>query len=172
VSAGNPRVFVLVLTLVFLAGAGALLAGVFYPPVAAVWRARAWPSLHCVIEEAGIDEHRDSQGTSRYSARVRYRYTLGGTQHLGTRISFLTASHRERSRAQAEVEHLQPGRTVPCFADPSAPDEAVLDRKLGRLAGWAAGPLIWIVVTLVAIRALMRRAPRRAESGGARQKMP
>lgn len=153
---GNPRPFVLVLTLVFLAGTGALLAGVFYPPVAAVWRARGWTPVRCTIDESGVAEHRDSQGASRYSARVRYRYELGGAEHVGTRISFLTTRSGRRARAQAEVEHLRPGDTVPCFVDPSAPHAAVLDRRLGRLAGWIAAPLIWMVLTLVVVRALVR----------------
>ena len=51
-------------------------------------RSRSWPTVTGVITESRVDSTRDRDGQWSHTARIRYRYTVGGKTYNGDTISY------------------------------------------------------------------------------------
>ena len=131
-----------------------LFFGTFYVIGAAllVWALRTrsqqrdaldWPSVDGEVMERRLVEHRDG-GDFTYEVQVRYRYSVAGVDHDGTRIAIGYGPTDDRALHEQLSDRIEVGRTLPVHHDPARPDHSVLvvnarrplDSVLAFALGW------------------------------------
>jgi hypothetical protein len=80
-------------------------------------RIARWPVVEGWLDEVHLQEGPRSKGSSMFSAEVRYRYDVGGTQYEGRRVAI--DEYRDRS---AEVLESRLRRLAPPFREASRDD--------------------------------------------------
>lgn len=96
------------------------------------YQSRSWPSTQGKITSSYIKKQVNKKsGTNRtttsFSAKVHYRYMVGGTTYSGDRICFGgTYSGGKRSLAKKVADSYPKGKKVTVYYDPENPKEAVL----------------------------------------------
>ena len=89
---------------------------------------------------------KDAQGFTQtsisYSVRVKYSYTVEGSNYEGNTVGFGTMSHNERSDAQEELKSYPKGKTIDVYYDPENPSDSVLNKGVF----W---PMYIVVVVMV-----------------------
>lgn len=116
-------------------------------------RSRLWQATDGRIERALIT--REGHGSRTiWGARVRYSYCVGGTNHQGSRVRFVTTFGqyaRVADGARADVAKYAAGAAVTVYYDPADPARATLERNR---TGLAFG-LTVVVLLLIAAFALV-----------------
>jgi hypothetical protein len=124
--------FVWVWAALFVAfGVGAALLGALEWDRAAA--STGWPTVSgTVVESKVIHSTTRHKGRTResHSARVTYRYEVGGAELQGSRISFRFGSS-SKSAAEATVEKYPEGSQVQVHHDPDDPSLACLEPGTG-----------------------------------------
>ena len=87
-----------------------------------------WPQESALLEEVQLAEsHGDS---TTYAVEARYRYTVNGEAHVGTRVGLHTGKDNIGSWQQDTYRELSRARDarqpVPCFVNPANPADAIL----------------------------------------------
>ena len=96
------------------------------------YKSRSWPSTQGKITSSYIKKQVNKKSspnrtTTSFSAKVRFRYTVGGTTYSGDRICFGgTYSGGKRSLAKKVADSYLKGKKVTVYYDPENPKEAVL----------------------------------------------
>jgi hypothetical protein len=132
----------------FLIGGG-LLWFTALKPLVGIVRARSWRETTCEIVESWVESTRGGARTA-YRWRARYQYELAGRAWTGDRTSFFEGFTRSARRREKEVT-MPAGARVPCFVDPEAPHESVLDRGPSWRLLWALLPLALLAFGLATV---------------------
>lgn len=137
---------------VALGSFGALLALFALAMTLIAAKARRWPVVDGLIQEAYVDEFRGQiSGVSRNSYRdlaqsvFNYTYVYNGVTYTSDKLSAgtkITAS--TTTIAKREVAPYRPGDTVKVYVNPNNPSEAVLDP--GARYVW----VIWVAAAVLA----------------------
>lgn len=106
-------IVVLLVLLTLLAGAVAV-GSIIFPDLERGWRSRSWPVTQGVLAQKEL-----VHGRGR-NLVVRYDYAVDGTEHSGSRVSYVGAASR------SAVGQLLVGRPVAVSFDPERPGESVL----------------------------------------------
>ena len=102
-----------------------------------VRRAGGWPTTPGRILTSDITTV-DRLGRDSFLPRLRYRYTVDGTEYQGSRLSFRIYTYPHRAILAAY--HYPAGDLVTVHYNPAAPDRSVLDLDVG--------PRPWVHITL------------------------
>jgi hypothetical protein len=86
---------------------------------------RAWPSTQGRIISSYVDVT-NNKGTSSYWPRVTYEYKVGDLLLEGDRVQFGQNGSARKPDAVTTVEKFPPGRIVPVFYNPRAPEISCL----------------------------------------------
>ncbi len=125
-------------------------------------RAQHWTEVPATIDTLDLEHHSDSEGGSTSKVVCTYHYTIGGTTYTADRVGINGSgdnigSWHEDVHRRLRAHH-QRGKTVTCYVNPAAPEQAMLDRELrfGLLAfmllfvvvfGGAGGSIIYAGIT-------------------------
>lgn len=111
---------------------------------------KLWPKTSGIVEEAKVN--RNGKGGTWPS--VRYRYSVHGEEHAGTRIAFVQ-ENRTRADCEALVARHAPGTAVDVWYDPQRPAFSVLDRSGNsnglRIAAWIIGGLFALTLAILVL---------------------
>lgn len=126
----HPLVQLLVFA-VFLFFGWINLPSMFWKPLHFSWTSDSWPETRCTIVSSQVVETPVKRGTV-YDVDFEYTYQVNGRSYEGTRYSYrpVLASGFQANKAIADRN--PPGALVPCWFNPEAPEEAVLDREIGK----------------------------------------
>lgn len=131
--------FIVLFGLPFLAvglGASYLLFSTLYEH----YKAQKWVEVPARIRSLDLEHRRGSKGGTTYKVVATYAYTYGGRTYEGDRVGFSSSADNVGSWHRDTHKELRQawtrGKTVPCYVDPAAPEQAVLKRDLrfGMLA--------------------------------------
>ncbi len=113
---------------------------------------------------ATVVESRVLAGKTRWSAKVSYRYAVGGKTYLSSEVSYartemsgLLRGGPSRAGASATAAEHPIGSTLYAYYDPANPSDALLDRSPPVGSPWV--PIMWLLV-LVALGSLLGVVPR------------
>lgn len=95
-----------------------------------------WDKETATIISSEIERKQSSskgpQGVTKtstsYSVRVKYSYTVEGSNYEGNTVGFGTMSHNEKSDAQEELKSYPKGKTIDVYYDPENPSDSVLKK--------------------------------------------
>ena len=79
-------------------------------------------------ERRSKDPQGFNQTSTSYSVRVKYSYTVEGSNYEGNTIGFGTMSHNEKSDAQEELKSYPKGKKIDVYYDPENPSDSVLKK--------------------------------------------
>ena len=79
-------------------------------------------------ERRSKDPQGFNQTSTSYSVRVKYSYTVEGSNYEGNTIGFGTMSHNEKSDAQEELKSYLKGKKIDVYYDPENPSDSVLKK--------------------------------------------
>jgi hypothetical protein len=134
-----------------------------------------WPTAAGVIQESEVlaqpgvratDERPTRRTGSSHRARVRYSYTAGGAERLGTRIGVYQKFHATPEEAAAQLAPYPAGAAVTVRYDPDDPGRAVLEpgpAEFDDTPFFAFGGgfiLISTVLAIILLAMLRSRGPR------------
>lgn len=123
-----------------------------------------WNAVPGTIGAASVEPRRsaDSDGGyhTAYYPTVLYEYEVQGKRYVGQQITFGSqVGYGNANRAQQVVDRYAPGNRVQVYYDPTKPDQAVLERRVGtggQLYLWVAvAILVLLCITVVPIMLLM-----------------
>ena len=90
-------------------------------------RSKRWPTVEGRIVSCGFGSHSPSEdGAEIRFAKIEYRYSVDGAEHVGSRISFADLSHTGAA-AESYVKHHPVGLRVPVHYDPLRPEDSLLE---------------------------------------------
>jgi hypothetical protein len=120
---------------------------------------RRWtPVPALVINSEMISERATPHSPMSYRADIRYRYTLDGKTHTGTRVKRVDGPSSSPGKANDRLESYPLGKSITCFADPAKPDFAILEHatRAGLYSLWF--PLLFVAGGAgIVVSALRRR---------------
>lgn len=94
---------------------------------------RSWTAVPARIVSAGYDT-RSGDDSNTYEARAEYRYSMHGRSHIGHRVSIGRGADNigdyQRNLGNRLGRAMSSGRTVTVYVNPSAPEQAIVDRSL------------------------------------------
>lgn len=131
-----------------------------------------WTKTDCEIVSSGIS---DPQETKRHSGdyrfEVQFRYTVEGRTRTSRQFTSKEKTFSDYSDAQRLALRYPAGSPAVCYANPAAPEEAVLEHE-SLWSGLAMlFPLVFVGVggggVFFAIRGFLRRRPAPAAPAGA-----
>ena len=108
-------------------------------------RSSSWPSVSGTVLSSQVVSKPSGRGVA-YSPAIRYRYSVGGADHEGTRV-WVIGDGISQGSVEAIVAKFPAGSTVPVFYDPSTPTRTVLVPGVSR--DMALQAVIILVVTVV-----------------------
>ncbi len=134
----------------------------FTRSIALTRRAEAFVAGECTITRHEVASGVDSDGDRTFRPVVHYTLVVDGVAHAGKRIGFSSTSSSARSYAEDVLAGYPVGTRWPCWHDPGAPADVVLDRSTTQVSAFALIPLAFALFGLaVLINAFTRkRAPR------------
>ncbi len=159
---GRGRLGMRLFGLIFIVIGGGLLYAIFFRPMLKESAAAKWPTVPCEITSSQLGFHSGSKGGSTYSVDVRYRYTVGGREWIGTNYNFDTGTSSSRGWRETAVQSLPPGTRTVCHVNPEDPLDAVLsiqpspDRWFGLIPG------VFLIVGLVIFFTASRAGSKKA----------
>jgi hypothetical protein len=119
-----------------LAALGVLLFIIYFLNLARVQASEGWLAVQGTITESWIDESittdQDGSASSRYAPKVRYRYTVMGTEYQGERIAFGPGRSGSRSSVEKVLAKYPKGSAALVYYNPEKPADAVLDRSIAK----------------------------------------
>ena len=149
--------------LVFIAIGGGLVYVIFFRPMLKEMAAAKWPVVPCEIVSSRVASHSGSKGGSTFSVDVRYRYTIGGKEVIGTAYNFDTGTSSSRAWREAAVASLPAGMRTVCYVNPEDPLDAVLSVKPSPDRWFGLIPGLFLIVGLI----IFLKAPSMSRSGSA-----
>ena len=115
-------------------------------------------------ERRSKDPQGFNQTSTSYSVRVKYSYTVEGSNYEGNTIGFGTMSHNEKSDAQEELKSYPKGKKIDVYYDPENPSDSVLKKGVfWPMYIVIAVSVIMLIGSIWASFALPRYLKRRAE---------
>lgn len=84
-----------------------------------------WPTVGGEVTESRVEGYGEG-----FSAEVRYRYTVQGQSHLGSRVSLTGLGPTSRSSCEAIAAKYPVGAKVEVYYDPVRPSSAYLEQSL------------------------------------------
>jgi hypothetical protein len=90
-----------------------------------------WVETACTIDSAKIVRDEKAKGVA-YLPDLSYRYLWNGESHQGTRLSWDSASYRNRESVEKWIEPFQVGQPAICYVNPNRPQDAVLSRAIPK----------------------------------------
>jgi len=141
----------------------------------------AWPTAPGTILESAVEPREGVPATDQrptktswrsHRAQVRYRYTAGGAERIGTRIEVYQRFHATPEEAARQLAPYPAGAAVTVRFDPADPSSAVLEpgpTEFDNTPFLAIGGgflAISIVLSIVLI-AMLRSRPRYLRESGA-----
>jgi hypothetical protein len=136
-----------------LAGIGVLCLATGLVKLAASWKASSWPKTDGVILESRLEEQVDSE-TSGVVAHLRYEYSVDGTRHRSSRVSFAQRSVTNDDWSRELVARHPAGCTVTVRYDPARPSNAAL--FVGTPLASFAQPLVGLAFLAGAVMVSVR----------------
>ena len=119
-------------------GVGLVLSAAFLlGPVRHVIAAQSWRAQECSVIRSGVRRYPRSKGSDGFSPKIFYSYAVEGSEHHSDTYDFFEYSASGWEAAQQIASRYPPGLTVPCYVNPSDPDDATLHR--GPSLSWLAG---------------------------------
>jgi hypothetical protein len=119
-----------------LAVLGLLLFFIYFRNLARARASEGWPAVQGTITESWVDEsittEDDGSVSSRYTPRVRYRYSVMGKEFQGERIAFGPGISGNRSSAEKVLARYPKGSAVLVYYNQEKPDDAVLERSISK----------------------------------------
>ena len=96
---------------------------------------QSWASTSGQITESYVrrQDSVDNEGysTTTYYPEIRYSYEALGREYIGDQVAFGGSVGGTKTRAHDGLANYPVGRNVIVFYEPSRPEEAVLERRLG-----------------------------------------
>jgi hypothetical protein len=93
------------------------------------WQSHFWPTAAGTILAAEPDWNSDR--TAYYSLNLTYRYAVGGTNYLGSRVAFCSLGSLITEKSRQTEFFYSPGKTLPVYYRPRAPWDSVLEPGIG-----------------------------------------
>lgn len=84
-----------------------------------------WPSVRGELI-AGRVRARSADGHRFYEVSVTYQYQVGGRVYQASRVALLSQQTRERTEAEAALEHMRSLPWLYVYYDPARPERALL----------------------------------------------
>lgn len=103
-------------------------------------RARGWPVTQGRISRSELETVRLSAGAKRgttvtaYRPLIEYEYRVDGRGYCSRRVRLGAIRSTTKERAGIELVPFTAGSTVEVHDDPAAPEQALLDTRVGLLA--------------------------------------
>ena len=88
---------------------------------------RHWPLVPGQIVESKVDSHENSDGETKHTARVVYRYEVGQSSYSGDRVSIGLFGQGSAGKPAKVVRRYPLGKSVHVHANPSQPRRSVLE---------------------------------------------
>jgi hypothetical protein len=143
------------------AGMGALFCSLFWQSQAPERAARGWTQAEAVIVASQAQPRFEPQGAEKpYEWLVEYRYETDGTTRTSTRHMLNHTGFETMDDALRMVARFPPGSRHPCWFDPAAPHEAVIERSSHLQLLMLAVPLLFVAVGVGGMWAVWARAAR------------
>ena len=133
---------------VFILLGGGLLYAMLIHPILKEMAAAKWPQVPCEIVSSKVGQHSGSKGGHTYSVDVRYRYTVGGREMIGTNYNFDTGTSSSMGWRAVVVVSLPSGKKTVCFVNPDDPLDAVLSVKGSPDRWFGLIPAVFLVIGL------------------------
>ncbi len=127
-------------------------------------RAEDFVASECTITRHEVATGRDSDGDTTFRPVVHYTLVVDGVAHAGKRIGFSSTSSSARSYADDVLAGYPVGTRWPCWHDPEAPSDVVLERSTTQISAVALIPLAFAFIGLGVILSAFRR-PRPSRHG-------
>jgi hypothetical protein len=106
-------------------------------------KSRNWPTVSGKILERGVEPMQT--GRQSFSPKVRYSYTVGGTEYAGQQVYRTGRAGSLKQSAQRLVDGLP--ESIPVHYNPDNPSEAFLlanpDRVFWIALAFGAGAFVW-----------------------------
>ena len=110
----------------FLMGLGATGAYRVYRDTRLAVESEHWVACDATVDRAWLEKHHGRRGSPRYEPRVEYRYSMNGSDYVGSRLEI--PMHRYApSYARKKIAGLDPGATIRILYDPDDPAESVVE---------------------------------------------
>ena len=109
----------------FLMGLGAAGAYRVYRDTRLAVESEQWVAGDATVDRAWLEKHRGRRGSPRYEPRVEYRYSVNGSDYVGSRLEIPSRSYAP-SYAREKIAGLDPGATIRILYDPDDPAESVV----------------------------------------------
>lgn len=114
-------------------------------PFMRVREARDWAAVPCRVISSEVVRTSSTGNRDVYRVEITVRYTVGGKVYTANRYDLMgdTGSGGYQRKARL-VASYPPGRETTCFADPSDPTQAVINREYPARMWWGLLPLIFL----------------------------
>jgi hypothetical protein len=147
----SPIISILFFGLFFVVGAIVLMWGISSSQSA--FKSQGWPSVSGWVTDARISSSTSSKGSTTFSAKITYTYTLNGQVYKSSRVSFGDVSTSNSGDAQRIVSRYSTGTTVSVYYNPVDPSQTVLETgfSVGLLLPLGIGTLFTLVGGLLLI---------------------
>lgn len=103
---------------------------VLVAPILRINDAQNWTTTTCHITESFLETSSGDDGDT-YRPAVRYTFSFDGKPFSGDTFDFSTGYTSGRQTQQSRLDPVPVGADVPCYVNPSNPDESVIFRDLG-----------------------------------------
>ena len=124
---------------------------------------RSWTQIPCRIVSSGIVTTRPTPASPPvYRADVRYEYTFDRVKRTGTHIRLVDAAPSPHLEGVQRVQQEFPtGSQPPCWVNPEAPTEAVLQHSTRAALYSIWFPLLFVAGGIGMLGGALRRRSRR-----------
>ncbi len=116
-------------------------------PILRLARSHSWQSHECRILESALERVKRPKAADAFRLRLRYEYAWAGRTYHGRDLALdENPSGMQRLQSSLDREATERYRVdarVPCWIDPRAPEQAVLERRISGLA--------WVLAVIQAI---------------------
>jgi hypothetical protein len=135
---------------IFFALAGIAVVAITASNLREAARSRSWPVTHGRISRSELETVRLSPGAKRgatvtaYRPLVEYEYRVDGHDYRSRRVRLGATRATTEERAGAELVSFVLGSTVEVHYDPAAPEQALLQTRVGLLAYTAMIALVFL----------------------------
>jgi hypothetical protein len=125
---------------IFFGVAGLVMAAITASNIREAARARGWPVTQGRISRSELETVRLSPGAKRgatvtaYRPLIEYEYRVDGHEHRSRRVRLGATRSTTKERASIELVPFAVGSTVEVHYDPAAPEQALLETRVGLLA--------------------------------------
>jgi Protein of unknown function (DUF3592) len=120
-----------------------------------------WKRVTGKIVESTIETSTDSDGDTKYRAKVLYTYSFQNQSYNGNRIHYGYSASSDREDFEMLIARYSPEEPAPIYINPNRPDESVLIQgiqKYGFLEIWGGFGFaffgFWIIVAMAFISKL------------------